>query len=72
MTRHYTHVGELAATQAVGLLPSITGDEPKQEPKRDPEAILAKARGIVEAMKAKSWKQDKAALLTLLAAPVPV
>ena len=45
MTRHYTHVGELAAGRAVAMLPSIMGDAaaPMQEIK--PEEILSKARG---------------------------
>jgi integrase len=30
MTRHYTHLGELAAAQAVAMLPSVMRDRPRQ------------------------------------------
>lgn len=65
MTRHYTHVGELAAGQAVAALPSVVGDGPSHT-KRDPEAILREIRMIVESMAVEDWREKKAALLALL------
>jgi integrase len=47
MTRHYSHIGQLAAQRAVALLPSITGEEKDQAPKVSPESILTQARAIV-------------------------
>jgi integrase len=65
MTRHYTHVGELAAGQAVAMLPSILGDTaaPVQETKSDEP--LSKVWAIVESMTAKNWREKKAELLAL-------
>jgi len=37
MTRHYTHVGELAAGRAVAMLPSIMGDNAATAPRIPPE-----------------------------------
>ena len=66
MTRHYTHVGELAAGIAVAALPSVMG-EAKQEPKRsDHGAILREARAIAKSLTGKNWRQKKAAILALL------
>jgi integrase len=66
MTRHYTHVGELAAGRAVALLPSVMGEAAPVENKRTPEAILSEARAIAESITAKNWREKKAALLALL------
>jgi integrase len=67
MTRHYTHVGELAAGRAVGLLPSVIGgdDKPREE-KPTPEAILRDCKAIVRGMTGKNWREKKAALESLL------
>jgi integrase len=67
MTRHYTHVGELAAGRAVGLLPSVMSQDKPVENKRTPEAILSEARAIAESMSSKTWKAKREALLALLA-----
>jgi integrase len=66
MTRHYTHVGELAAGQAVAALPAVIGDTKPAQAKPAPEAILHKARAIVESITGKNWRANKAALLALL------
>ena len=65
MTRHYTHVGELAAGRAVAALPSILGDAGTTAPQTTPEETLSKARAIVESMTAKNWREKKAELLAL-------
>src|ERR1017187_6478830 len=67
MTRHYTHVGELAAGRAVALLPSVMSDAKPEQNKRTPEAILSEARAIAEGMTSKTWKAKREALLALLA-----
>jgi integrase len=66
MTRHYTHVGELAAGRAVALLPSVMGETAPIENKRTPEAILSEARAIAESFTGKNWREKQAALLALL------
>lgn len=68
MTRHYTHVGELAAGRAVALLPAVIGDEKPQKPERDLSADLRKAQALVKSMTAKNWRQTKASLLALFSA----
>lgn len=67
MTRHYTHVGTLAAGRAVAALPSVMGEAKPEAPKRDPEAILREARAIGQSITAKNWREKKDALLALLA-----
>jgi hypothetical protein len=68
MTRHYTHVGELAAGRAVAMLPSIMGDAaaPVQEIKH--EEILSKAREVIQNMTAKNWRDKRAEMLALIGA----
>jgi integrase len=66
MTRHYTHIGELAASRAVALLPSVMGDAVKNTPAPDVDAILRQARDMVQAITGKNWRESKASLLTLL------
>ena len=66
MTRHYTHVGELAAGRAVAALPSIMGDTSSTAPEPTPEAILSEARAIAESITGKNWREKKAALLALV------
>jgi len=68
MSRHYTHVGELAASNAVALLPGIMTDAKPESSKPAPEAIVSKARALVEKITAKNWEKKKAALLALLPA----
>lgn len=70
MTRHYTHVGELAAGRAVALLPSVIGEAKPHtnDATSEPESILLKAQSIAKSMTAANWKAKKAALLALLGA----
>jgi integrase len=70
MTRHYTHVGELAAGRAVALLPSVMSDGKAQRSgsPTDPENILREAQRITKNMTAANWKTKKTALLALLSA----
>lgn len=69
MTRHYTHVGELAAGQAVAALPAIMGDPEREPAKRDPEALLARALALVENMDDLNWTAKRTELLTVLQTP---
>lgn len=66
MTRHYTHVGELAAGQAVAALPAVFGDNTAAPANRDPEALLRKIRVVVEGLGGQNWQSCKAALIALL------
>ena len=66
MTRHYTHVGQLAASNAVAALPAVIGEAAPVESKRTPEAILSEARAIAESITGKNWREKKAGLLALL------
>jgi integrase len=68
MTRHYTHVGELAAGQAVAALPSVMGDAKPAKPEPKPDGALAKAWAIVESMTAKNWREKRAETLALISA----
>ena len=68
MTRHYTHVGELAASRAVAALPWVMG-EAKLLPDangKDVAALMRHMRGVWEAVTAKSWKARKAEGLALV------
>lgn len=67
MTGHYTHVGELAAANAVALLPAVTGDvitvaPSKSAPNKIPRAMSA----ILKNMTAANWKTKRSELLALL------
>ena len=64
MTRHYTHVGELAAGRAVALLPSVIGEE-EEQPRNGEENVLMKIQRTVKAMTAANWKAKRAQLLAL-------
>ncbi len=76
MTRHYTHVGELAAAQAVAALPAVTGLSacPAQAgehtaaagKERGEGAILREMRAIAESMTADNWEARRAELLAAL------
>ncbi len=66
MTRHYTHVGEIAAGQAVAMLPSVMGHAAPIAPAVNPEKTLMQAWEMVESMRGKNWRQKRAALLILL------
>ncbi|MGO9203276.1 MAG: tyrosine-type recombinase/integrase [Limisphaerales bacterium] len=68
MTRHYTHVGELAAGRAVAALPSVMGDAKPEPPKRDTEALLREINAIAESLTGENWREKKTALLALVKA----
>jgi integrase len=66
MTRHYTHVGELAAGLAVAALPSVMGDTKPETKKCEQGTILREVRAIADSMNGKNWREKKAALSALL------
>ena len=66
MTRHYTHVGELAAAQAIALLPSMTGRVRMLDNTRTPEAVLKQCKAIAQSITEKNWRKKRAALLRML------
>jgi integrase len=66
MTRHYTHVGELAAGRAVALLPSVMSEATPEPTKRGQDEILRELKVIVNKMTAANWKATRRKLLALL------
>ena len=66
MTRHYTHVGELAAGRAVALLPSVIGETKAH--RNGEENIAGKIRRIAKGMTAANWRTNRNKLLALLVA----
>lgn len=68
MTRHYTHVGELAAYTAVAALPAVIGEAKPAQEKPAQGGILAQIQSIAENLSESNWAAQKAALLALLAA----
>jgi integrase len=66
MTRHYTHVGELAAGRAVALLPSVMSEAAPIPAKREQAEILREIQAIAKTITAKNWREKKAALLATL------
>jgi integrase len=67
MTRHYTHVGELAAGRAVALLPSVMGKAAPEHTSREPGEILSELGTILKNMSAQNWRAQKSAALKMLA-----
>jgi hypothetical protein len=65
MTRHYTHTSELAASNAVALLPAVTGDMAAKPAVRSRDDSL---RELIKSQTAVNWREKKAAALALLAA----
>jgi len=65
MTRHYTHTSELAASNAVALLPAVTGDMAAKPAVRSRDDSL---REIIESQTAGNWREKKAAALAMLTA----
>ena len=70
MTRHYTHVSEHAAAQAVAALPPVLGKTPpKMLPAQTPAEAIRAAVAALEGATAKTWaKANTAALAELQAA----
>ena len=73
MTRHYTHVGEVAAGAAVAALPAIgeafSGSK-LEEPlvKRSVIEALAEVGRIVEGLTAENWESTRARVLAAVKA----
>ena len=67
MTRHYTHVGELAAGRAVALLPSVMSEAKPEPTKREEGEILREIQTFVKKITSKNWHEQKTALLKILA-----
>jgi integrase len=70
MTRHYTHVGELAAGRAVALLPSVMSNEKSDGLQTEPESILLKAHKLAKSMTTTNWRTNRNKLLEMLAKTV--
>jgi hypothetical protein len=72
MTRHYTHVGELAASQAVAALPVIDGNtyesRSNAESAMEPMDRIHEVRRIVQESTQKTWAKDRKRILSLLSA----
>jgi hypothetical protein len=66
MTRHYTHVRELAPGQAVAAPPSILGETAAPAPKTTPEETLSTARATAESITGENWAKKRAELLALM------
>lgn len=68
MTQLYTHTSELAAANAVALLPAVTGDMAAMKPAKKPaETVLRDVAAIVESMTAKNLRKTKPHVLAMLA-----
>jgi len=67
MTRHYTHVGELAAATAVNALPTVIGDSPA--PALPPAKLIdaEQVKTLADKLSGKNWRTVKAELLGLCA-----
>ena len=68
MTRLYSHTSEAEATQAIALLPAMSGGEITEDTGKKPldaDAILREVKAIAERMEKKSWRQCRAELLCL-------
>jgi integrase len=63
MTRHYTHIGEVAAGRAVAALPTLIGEE---RPKPQQTEVLCEIETLVKSMSAENWLEKKSALLEFL------
>jgi integrase len=68
MTRHYTHIGDLAASRAVACLPALLGtrEDPVAVSSGSLSAGLKQVRWLLNAMSADSWRSNKDRVLTLL------
>ncbi len=66
MTRYYTHVGEVAASRAVALLPSVIGEAKPADLKHDSEEKLREILRIVNKMTISNFQKSKAVILKIL------
>ncbi len=67
MTRHYTHVGELAAGRAVALLTDVMSEAKPEPTRRGQDEILRDVQAMLKTMTAANWKTKRAKLLDLCA-----
>ena len=66
MTRHYTHIGEAAATTAVAALPDITGTAKLALPAADTVTIpVATLRELAEGLTPENTEEVRSGLMTL-------
>lgn len=68
MTRHYTHVGAIAARQAVNALPDVTGETKAISVQLAPD-VLQTVRSTLESMTADNWDAKRDALIAILPPP---
>ena len=73
MTRHYTHVSETAAENAIAALPSVTPQVPDEVKKHDRSApdhqqTLTSIRDILDGLSGNNWEQVKRDVLAILVA----
>jgi len=70
MTRHYTHIGDAAAAQAIALLPKLSGDaEGKEEEKTDKK--VSEVKDLLDALKSmtvRNWRLVRDNLVASLSA----
>ena len=66
MTRHYTHVSELAAGQAVNALPSIVGKDSRKALPAPRMMDVTPIVSVVKSINAKNWRATKEELLAAL------
>jgi len=69
MTRHYTHVGEVAAGHAVAALPSVMSEAVTmaKPTKKNQKVVLRGLIAILQNLNAANWETKRAEALTLLA-----
>jgi len=67
MTRHYTHLGELAAIDTVALLPNVTSLPDQSAPvKLTSMEIIREAHKMVESLTTKNLPKVRGKLLAIL------
>lgn len=72
MTRHYTHIGEIAARNAIDTLPSIVGSETQEDMTQvevtcaDPADALRSIKVSVDQLNGNTWQRVKAELMEVL------
>ena len=66
MTRHYLHADQNVVKKAVYALPDVTGAAPTPDPADAAKAEKTAILTTLEGMTAKTWKADRAKLLSML------
>jgi integrase len=67
MTRHYSHVGEIAAGKAIACLPAVFSADPQTKPIAIEQGrSISLAREMAESMTAENWKEKRDELIALL------